>query len=62
MPLRCQNEYPVCSYKYNQEQGDPEDGIVPGTLLEEIPAGWVCLKCCRVEEKEQVKGEGGNHG
>lgn len=49
MPLRCQNDYALCSYKYDPDKGDPENQIPPGTLLKEVPAGWICPRC-RAEE------------
>ena len=60
MALRCQNDYAVCSFKYNPEKGEPESDIMPGTSLEEIPDDWICPRC-RVENIEQEI-EGGNHG
>jgi flavin reductase (DIM6/NTAB) family NADH-FMN oxidoreductase RutF/rubredoxin len=35
----------VCDYVYDPEQGDPEGGIAPGTLFEELPEDWVCPVC-----------------
>ncbi len=35
----------VCGYIYDEEQGDPEGGIAPGTRLEDIPDDWVCPEC-----------------
>ena len=35
----------VCGYIYNPELGNPDDGIKPGTLFEEIPDDWVCPVC-----------------
>ena len=49
MALRCQNEYRICSFKYDPAKGDPESGIVPGTDMEDIPDDWICPRC-RVEE------------
>ena len=31
----------VCDYVYDPELGDPDNGIKPGTPLEEIPEEWV---------------------
>lgn len=45
MVLRCQNDYPVCSFKYNPENGEPESGITPGTSLDDIPNDWICPRC-----------------
>jgi len=35
----------VCGYIYEPEKGDPDGGIKPGTLFEQIPDDWVCPVC-----------------
>lgn len=35
----------VCSYEYNPEEGDPDNGIAPGTAFAELPEDWVCPTC-----------------
>ncbi|MBP1764629.1 MAG: Rubredoxin domain containing protein [Firmicutes bacterium] len=35
----------VCGYIYDEEQGDPDSGIAPGTKFEDIPDNWVCPVC-----------------
>jgi rubredoxin len=35
----------VCMYIYDPEVGDPDHGITPGTLFEDIPDDWVCPVC-----------------
>ena len=60
MALRCQNEYPLCSYKYDPKKGDPDHEIESGTLLEDIPAGWVCPRC--LEDEIKSKKQGGKNG
>jgi len=35
----------VCGYIYDPEEGDPDEGISPGTPFEEIPYDWVCPVC-----------------
>ena len=35
----------ACGYVYDPEQGDPDSGIKPGTLFNEIPDDWVCPVC-----------------
>ena len=32
----------ACGYVYDPALGDPDAGIAPGTLFEELPSGWVC--------------------
>lgn len=35
----------MCGYIYDPEQGDPENGIEPGTSFEDLPEDWVCPEC-----------------
>jgi rubredoxin len=35
----------VCGYIYDPEEGDPESGVAPGTLFENLPNDWVCPVC-----------------
>lgn len=34
-----------CGYEYDPEEGDPSQGIAPGTAFEELPEDWVCPIC-----------------
>ena len=34
-----------CGYIYDPENGDPENGVAPGTAWEDVPADWVCPVC-----------------
>ena len=34
-----------CGYVYDPEQGDPDQGIAPGTAFEDIPDDWTCPVC-----------------
>lgn len=34
-----------CGYEYDPMIGDPANGIVPGTLFENLPDDWVCPHC-----------------
>ena len=34
-----------CPEIYSEEAGDPDNGISPGTKLEDLPASWVCPIC-----------------
>ncbi|HHY41099.1 MAG TPA: High molecular weight rubredoxin [Syntrophaceticus sp.] len=38
-------ECTVCGYVYDPEEGDPENGIEPGTAFEDLPDDWVCPVC-----------------
>jgi rubredoxin-NAD+ reductase len=35
----------ACGLIYDEEQGDPDSGIAPGTRFEDIPDDWVCPLC-----------------
>jgi len=38
-------ECTVCGYVYDQETGDMEHGVKPGTDFENLPDDWVCPVC-----------------
>lgn len=38
-------ECTVCGYVYDPEEGDPENGVAPGTAFEDVPDDWVCPDC-----------------
>jgi rubredoxin len=44
--MRCK----VCGYIYDPLKGDPEHGVKPGTLFDELPPGWVCPVCFAPKE------------
>lgn len=35
----------VCGYVYDPDDGDPRNGVAPGTPFEDLPEGWVCPVC-----------------
>ncbi|QSA97691.1 rubredoxin [Methylococcus sp. EFPC2] len=35
----------VCGYIYDEELGDPENGIQPGTRWKDVPEDWSCPDC-----------------
>lgn len=35
----------LCGYVYDPAEGDPDNGIKPGTEFESLPADWVCPVC-----------------
>ena len=35
----------LCSYIYDPQKGDTENGVAPGTAFEDLPDGWVCPEC-----------------
>ena len=36
---------PNCGYIYDPAQGDPDNGVAPGTSFEDLPADWECPLC-----------------
>ena len=34
-----------CDYIYDEEKGDPETGIEPGTKFLDLPYDWICPVC-----------------
>ena len=35
----------VCGWVYDEELGDPDNGIAPGTKFEDLPDDFVCRLC-----------------
>lgn len=35
----------VCGYIYDEEAGDQDTGIAPGTRWADVPADWICPDC-----------------
>ncbi|HHU71067.1 MAG TPA: rubredoxin [Clostridiales bacterium] len=35
----------VCGYIYEEELGDPDNGVDAGTKWEDVPEDWVCPVC-----------------
>ncbi|HUU78942.1 MAG TPA: rubredoxin [candidate division Zixibacteria bacterium] len=38
-------ECTVCGYIYDEDEGDPDSGVAPGTRFEDLPDDWVCPVC-----------------
>ena len=34
-----------CGYVYDPAEGDPDNGIAPGTAFEDLPEDWTCPLC-----------------
>ena len=46
----------VCGYIYDPTDGDPDNGVAPGTAFEDIPEDWVCPVCgVPKEDFEEIK-------
>ena len=35
----------ICGYEYNEEAGDPDNGIAPGTKFADLPDDFECPLC-----------------
>ena len=46
----------TCGYIYDPEEGDPENGIDPGTAFEDLPDDWTCPLCGDGKEVFKVEG------
>ncbi|TVQ21873.1 MAG: rubredoxin [Spirochaetaceae bacterium] len=40
----------VCGYIYDPADGDPDNGVQPGTSFADIPEDWVCPMCGALKE------------
>ena len=41
----------ICGYIYDPQEGDPANGIAPGTSFDELPSNWRCPRCKQGKEK-----------
>lgn len=39
-----------CGYVYDPADGDPENGVDPGTAFEDLPDDWCCPICGAAKE------------
>jgi rubredoxin len=35
----------ACDYVYDEDKGDPDNGVSAGTKWEDVPEDWVCPEC-----------------
>ena len=35
----------ICGYIYDPAEGDPDQGVKPGTAFDDLPEDWVCPDC-----------------
>lgn len=35
----------ICNYIYDPAAGDPDNGVPPGTVFDDLPGDWVCPVC-----------------
>jgi rubredoxin-NAD+ reductase len=38
-------ECTICGWIYDEDVGDPDEGLDPGTKFEDIPDDWYCPEC-----------------
>jgi rubredoxin len=38
-------ECQICGFIYDPDEGDPDNGVDPGTSFKELPDDWVCPLC-----------------
>ena len=41
----------LCGYIYEEEKGDPDNGVVPGTVWDDVPEDWTCPDCGAPKEE-----------
>ena len=47
-------ECTVCGYVYDPDEGDPDNGIDPGTAFEGLPDDWVCPVCGASKDQFEI--------
>ncbi len=47
----------VCGWIYDEEAGDPENGIAPGTKFEDLPDEFLCMFCAVGKDQFSVVSE-----
>ncbi len=46
-----------CGYVYVPAQGDPDNGIPPGTIFVDVPEDWTCPVCGASKEEFEKEEE-----
>ena len=41
----------ICQYEYDPKEGDPANGVNPGTPFEKVAEDWVCPVCGATKEE-----------
>lgn len=44
----------VCGHVYDEAEGDPENGVAPGTRWEALPENWVCPECGATQDEFEL--------
>ena len=45
----------ICGYVYDPEQGDPDNGVEPGTKWEDVPDDWECPVCGAAKDDFEIE-------
>ncbi len=45
----------VCGYVYDPGNGDPDNGVEPGTPFAKLPEDWVCPVCGAAKSEFEVQ-------
>ena len=45
----------ICGYVYDEEAGDPDNGIEPGTKFEDLPDDFACPLCGQPKKVFKLK-------
>jgi rubredoxin len=49
-------ECKVCGYIYDEDSGDPDNDVKPGTKFEDLPPEWTCPVCgAKKDQFERIK-------
>ncbi len=35
----------ICGWIYDEEKGNPDEGLAPGTRWQDVPDSWCCPDC-----------------
>ena len=44
----------LCGYIYDEEQGDPDEGLAAGTKWEDVPLNWRCPDCGATKDEFEM--------
>ncbi len=44
----------ICGYVYDEEKGDVDAGLAPGTLWHDVPSSWRCPDCGTAKENFEM--------
>ena len=47
-------ECTVCGYVYDPKEGDPDNGVDPGTSFGDLPDDWTCPVCGASKDEFEI--------